>query len=51
MDSESILEFIDSGHDLLIAIDSQVSEELRGLIGDWVEVGRGCREAPPFFFA
>ncbi|KAK9794636.1 hypothetical protein WJX73_004381 [Symbiochloris irregularis] len=34
VDSELILEFIDSGHDLLIAVDSHVSDELRGLIGD-----------------
>ena len=34
VDSESILEFIDSGRDVLLAVDSQVSEELRGLISD-----------------
>ena len=34
IDSESILDFIDAGRDVLVAVDSQVSEELRGLISD-----------------
>ena len=34
MDSPTLLEFVDSGHDLLVAVDSLVSDELRGLIAD-----------------
>ena len=34
IDSESLLEFIDDGHDVLLAVDAQVSEELRGLVAD-----------------
>lgn len=35
VDADSILEFVDDGRDVLIAIDSRASEELRGLISDF----------------
>lgn len=31
MDVEQLVEFVDAGHDLLLAVDSSVSEEMRAL--------------------
>ena len=34
MDAESLLEFVDQGGDLLLAVDARASDELRGLVAD-----------------
>lgn len=34
LDSEAILDFVDAGHDLILAVDSAVSDELRNLASD-----------------
>ena len=34
MDGEAILDFIDGGHDVILAVDSQVSDEFRNLASD-----------------
>ena len=34
MDSEAILDFVDAGHDLILAVDSKASDEIRNLASD-----------------
>ena len=34
MDGEAILDFVDSGRDVVLAVDSKVSDELRNLAAD-----------------
>lgn len=34
MDNEAILDFVDAGRDVILAVDSQVSEEIRNLAAD-----------------
>lgn len=34
MDSEAILDFVDAGHDLILAADSKASDEIRNLASD-----------------
>lgn len=47
MDSESLLEFVDQGGDLLLAVDAKASDELRGLVADLgVDLEKGHQASP-----
>ena len=42
VDAESLLEFVDQGGDLLLAVDARASDELRGLVADFgVDLEKG----------
>lgn len=34
IDSEAILDFVEAGHDLIMAVDSTITDDLRGLVSD-----------------